>query len=388
MGRMGNDERMKILLLTTNTGQGHNSAAGALSARLRALGCETITGDILKTGRRNVSAGVSGTYVALVRHAPHFFGGLYHIGEMVSSSRTHSPIYYLNTLYADSFRRRLSEIRPDLIVCTHIFSAQALTCLRERGFDRTPAVAVMTDYCWSPFWEETRLDRYYIPSPLLTQQFTSRGIPAEKIVPIGIPASASPIRDAERSAARHGLSLREDRPVFLCIGGSMGVGDMVRVCRELAGCLPGAQILAVCGSNRRLYERVASLPGVRAYAYSDEVERMMRAADVLVTKPGGLTITEAAVCRLPMVLTSPIPGGELYNARFFAGLGMAAFVPHPGEAARAACALAEDAQAAQTMRQAQARHVPQDAAERMAGDMTALVRSLTSRMPTEAAMGS
>lgn len=370
---------MKVLLLTTATGQGHNSAASALSGRLRERGCEPVTKDILKSGRRNVSARVSGTYTAMVRHVPWFFGGLYHLGERVSSSRMHSPIYYLNSLYSDSFRRRLGEIAPDLIVCPHIFSAQALTFLREKGLSRTPAVAVMTDYTWSPFWEETRLDRYYIPSPLLREEFISHGIPAEKIVPTGIPVDAGFASEADRSAARQALRLAPDHPVFLCMGGSMGVGDMVHVCRELEARVPEAQILAVCGSNRRLCERITGMPGVRAFSYTDQVEQMMTAADVLITKPGGLTITEAAVRRLPMVLTGPIPGGETYNARFFSRLGMAAYAVRPEEAARQASELAADPGRTQAMRRAQQRYVPEDAAGGMTDDMLAFARKIVSQ---------
>lgn len=365
---------MKVLFLTTATGQGHNAAAQAISRRLRARGCETVIGDILKSGRRDVSAHVSGTYNTLVTHARGFFGFLYRLGTLVSSSRVHSPIYWLNSLYADSFQRRLEQIAPDAVVCTHIFSAQALTYLREHGRSRLPAMAVITDYDWSPFWEETRLDRYILPAPELTGDFVRRGVPAEKLEPLGIPVSVSPEEREEPAAARAALGLPEKGTVFLCMGGSMGSGDLARVCAVLRGLRPDAQVLAVCGVNRKLFEKVSCLPGVKAYPYTREAGRMMDAADVLITKPGGLTITEAAVRGVPMVLTCPLPSGELDNAAFFSRLGMALYCPKPAEAARAACRLAADPERQAGMRRAQRRHVPPHAAERIADELVALVR--------------
>ena len=242
---------MKVLFLTTATGQGHNTAAGAVSESLRARGCETIVGDVLKSGEKDVSGRVSGLYDRIVLHAPHFFGMLYGLGGLVSSSRVHSPIYYLNTLYSASFQRKLAEIAPDVIVCTHIFSAQALTYLREKGRSRVPALAIMTDYTCSPFWEETRLDRYVIPSPLLTDEFVRKGVPAAKILPAGIPVDSRFARKTDRVQARRQFGLPPDRTVFLLMGGSMGYGGMQRICGDLLARMPDALVAVVCGRNKK-----------------------------------------------------------------------------------------------------------------------------------------
>ena len=363
---------MKVLFLTTATGQGHNTAAGAVSESLRARGCETIIGDVLKSGEKDVSGRVSGLYDRMVLHAPHFFGMLYGLGGLVSSSRVHSPIYYLNTLYSASFQRKLAEIAPDVIVCTHIFSAQALTYLREKGRGRVPALAIMTDYTCSPFWEETRLDRYIVPSPLLTDEFVRKGVPAEKIVPDGIPVAARFARKTDRMQARRQLGLPPDRTVFLLMGGSMGYGGMQRICGDLLRQMPEALVAAVCGRNKKLYARLHGVQNVRAYTYIDSVDLLMDAADVLLTKPGGLSSTEAAVKRMPTVFTSPIPGGETCTAEFFSSLGLADFARKPSEAARAACVLASDPGRRDAMRRAQETYIPVDAAVRIADEIFAL----------------
>ena len=173
---------MKVVILTTATGQGHNAASQAVAHYLETRGCETVVDDVLRTGKKDASAPVSALYSGIVTHAPWFFGALYHAGELVSSSRRHSPIYYLNTLYADDFAKKLNALGADVIVCPHIFGAQALTCLKLKGRIRAPAVGIMTDYTCSPFWEETRLEKYVIPSPLLAEEFAGKGIPREKLV--------------------------------------------------------------------------------------------------------------------------------------------------------------------------------------------------------------
>ena len=365
---------MKVLFLTTATGQGHNTAAGAVSETLRERGCETVIGDVLKSGEKDVSGRVSVLYDRMVLHAPHFFGMLYGLGGLVSSSRVHSPIYYLNTLYSASFQKKLAEIAPDVIVCTHIFSAQALTYLREKGRSRVPALAIMTDYTCSPFWEETRLDRYIIPSPLLTDEFVRKGIPAEKIVPAGIPVESRFARKTDRARARRQLGLPPDRTIFLLMGGSMGYGGLQRICGDLLRQMPDALVAAVCGRNKKLYDRLRGVQNVRAYTYIDSGDLLMDAADVMLTKPGGLSSTEAAVKGVPTVFICPIPGGETCNAEFFSSLGMADFSRKPSEAARAACALAGDPDQRDAMRRAQETYIPTGAAARIADEILALGR--------------
>ena len=355
----------------TATGEGHNSAAKAVSQQLNERGCETFIGDILKTGHRDVSSHVSNMYRNLVIHAPGFFGFLYHLGVLISSKKVHSPIYWLNSLYADSFERRLEQIMPDAVVCTHIFSAQAMTYLRESGRSQLPSFAIITDYDWSPFWEETHLDRYFLPAPELTGDFARRGVPANKLVPIGIPVNVTPANRETPFEARRALGLSEDRPVFLCMGGSMGYGNMAEVCSILYDLCPQAQILAVCGTNQSLYNKIAVLPGVKAFGYIDKVGRMMDAADVLITKPGGLTITEAAVRRVPMVLTCPLPSDEQNNAEFFSRYGMALFCPNVSDAAHAAFQLTLDPKRTARMKCAQKLHVPPDAASQIAENLIA-----------------
>lgn len=343
---------MKFLILSTATGEGHNSAAKALKESLEKRGCEASVTDPLKLGRRDASLPVSRMYAHITVYHPFFFGLLYHIGETVSSSRHHSPIFYLNAIYADSLYKKIQTQKPDAIVCTHVFCAQAITRIREKYLCEASAVGVMTDYACIPFWEETRLDSYIIPSRKLENEFIKKGIPAEKLEPLGIPAGERFCRKGSKEAARQELGFSA-KHIFLIMSGSMGYGKIQKLAAALVKLVPDAQAVVLCGENKKLYSGLCGLNNIRPYEYTENVDIFMDAADVLLTKPGGLSSSEALAKGIPLVFTCPIPGCEEKNAAFISSLGAAACARNVSEAAEFAKRLAEDTDAARRMVEAQ-----------------------------------
>jgi processive 1,2-diacylglycerol beta-glucosyltransferase len=218
----------------------------------------------------------------------------------------------------------------------------------------------MTDYTCSPFWEETRLDKYIIPSALLFEEFARKGIPREKIVPVGIPVNARFKEKFPKEQAREMLSIHNNR-VFAVMGGSMGYGEIPQIVEALHERMPDSLVIAACGKNKKLFETLGGIENVIPLSYTEDINIVMDAADVLVTKPGGLSSTEAAVKRVPIVFSRTIPGGEARNAEFFASLKMAAVAKTPKEAARAACKIALDKALAQQMLDAQEKYIDANA---------------------------
>jgi processive 1,2-diacylglycerol beta-glucosyltransferase len=363
---------MKVVILTTATGQGHNSAAAAVANYLETRGCEAVVTDVLKTGKKDASGPVSALYDKMVTYAPWVFGMLYHAGELISSCRHHSPIYYLNTLYAAGFMEKLGALHADVIVCPHLFSGQALTYLKQKGMINTPAVSIQTDYTCSPFWEETRLEKYIIPSPLLFEEFARKGIPREKLVPVGIPVDARFKKKYPKEQAREMLGIHSQK-VFAVMGGSMGYGEIPKIVEALHGRMPDALVVAACGNNQKLFEKLQGIKNVMPLKYTKDINIVMDAADVLVTKPGGLSSTEAAVKRVPLVFSRPIPGGEARNAEFFASLKMAAVAKTPSAAAASACEIAENPALMQQMVDAQEKYIDRDADEHIGDIILGLV---------------
>lgn len=362
---MEQKRKPRVVLLPTATGQGHRSASAAIAEALGGEACEAVILDVLKSGRRDVSFGVSRTYEAVTVHAPWLFRMLYDAGNFVSSAKRHSPVYYVNALNARPLSEKLRALGPDVVVCPHIFSAQTMTWLRLHGRCTVPTLGVMTDYTCSPFWEETALDAYIIPAPELTGEFVRKGMPKEKLYPLGIPVSSRFLRPRDTAGARAALGVREPR-VYLLMGGSMGFGQLPQTAAALAALDPQARIFALSGHNETAYRRLCSIRGITALPYTGEIDRLMDAADVLLTKPGGLSSTEAAARRLPIVFTCPIPGCESVNSDFFVSMGMALSADRPEEAARLAVGLAGDAAACARMRAAQLAHIPGTAAAQIA----------------------
>lgn len=364
---------MKLLLLSTATGQGHNSASDSIKEYLDSKGCETLAMDVLKCGKKNTSLRASRLYTYVTVYLPDFFGLIYRLGDFISSSRRRSPVFYLNSLYAGSLYKKITDFKPDVIVCTHLFGAQAVTYIREKYGLRIPAVGIMTDYVCIPFWEETRLDKYIIPARELVGEFVKKGIPEEKIVPIGIPVKARFKNSGSKQEARAKFNLSGGH-VFAIMGGSMGFGRIVRLSTELLRAVPDAKVAVVCGSNKNLYKKLCGIKNVFAFEYIDNVNELMDAADVLLTKPGGLSSTEAAVKRVPIVFTSPIPGCEEKNAEFLCRRGMAVSAGNVDKAVAAASRLLFDPAAVNKMLDAQKRYISGDAAEKIGDFLLGLLR--------------
>ena len=230
--------------------------------------------------------------------------------------------------------------------------------MKQKGRLTIPCVAVATDYACIPFWEETNCDYYVVPHKDLIPEFASCGIPEEKLLPLGIPVRPAFARPASKEDVRRHLGLPENAPLFLVMSGSMGFGKVHLLAHELVSRLEnGEQAVIICGNNKK---RMRSLrlqfhknPNVHIIGFTRHVAEYMAAADVLFTKPGGLSSTEAAVRRVPLVHTDPIPGCETKNRAFFVSRGMSVTGAHQKELAEAGISLAHDDARQIAMRDAQ-----------------------------------
>ncbi len=364
---------MRVLILSCNTGQGHNAAGKAIQETFAGRGIECQMMDALLLAGEKVSRRVSGAYCGLTTRFPRGFEWLYKAGGTLSSSRWKSPVYLANIPYA---RRLLEVIRQgeyDRVVTPHLFPAEALTHLRRRAGLDVPCYAIATDYTCIPFWEETELDRYMIPHRDLIPDFAKKGLAEEKLLPIGIPVSLRFRRHVPKEQARAALGIPAEGTVYLVMTGSMGFGNVADIGAALLE--RGGYICILGGNNQKmkesLRERFVGEPRLRVLDYTDEVNQYMDASDVLLTKPGGLTSTEAAVKNIPIIHTAPIPGCETVNAHFFSERGLSLCRTDPQEIAEAAAQLAQDPAMREKMRKAQKEHINPMAAEDICDRITA-----------------
>ena len=361
---------MKALILSCNTGQGHNEAGLAIQEGLLERGIDCEFADTLRFAGEGVSRKASGLYVGTTIHAPAVFGGLYWIADHIGNPRLHSPVYWLNRLYRDRLLEHVEKSGADVVVAPHLFPAQTLTSLRAEGRLTVPAVAVATDYTSIPFWEETRMDAFVIPHPDLTEEFIKKGLDPAVLYPLGIPVRKAFSDRTDPAAARKRLGLPPDVPTVLIMSGSMGYGhleQLIRRMRERGG--PTVHMVVMGGNNEPLKARLRQLfgadPGVRVLDFTREVPLYMDACDLLFSKPGGLTSTEAAVKNLPLIHTAPIPGCETKNALFFAARGLSVYPTRPEDQVEAALALLLSRSKRERMRKAQRTAIPADARDRI-----------------------
>ena len=182
---------MKVLILSCNTGGGHNAAAQAIAEAIREHGeCAEVL-DYLSLAGKGVSKLVGDGYVKVVKKAPAMFGMAYKLGMVVSRLMKKSPVYYANARMARYLEEYLQENPVDAIVMPHLYPAETITYMRRNGFALPLTVAVMTDYTCIPFWEETDCDYYITPHKKLHPEIIKRGIPAYKLKAFGIPVSGS-----------------------------------------------------------------------------------------------------------------------------------------------------------------------------------------------------
>ena len=196
------------------------------------------------------------------------------------------------------------------MVCVHAFSGMLMTEVRRVWDLQIPCYFVATDYTCSPTVEQSDVDGYFIPDSALAGEFVRAGLNSLRLIPSGIPVKQAFYTRQEASAARRKLEL-PDRLTVLLMCGSMGCGPIHRIARELLQQLPEqVTLVAVCGNNEKLYEVLQEItdPRLRVLGYCREIPAYMDAADMIVTKPGGLSSTEAAVKHLPMVLINAVGG--------------------------------------------------------------------------------
>ena len=193
---------MKILILSCNTGEGHNSAGKAVMEAALLRGHEVEFMDLMLLGGKTVSHMVGGAYISIVRHIPAFFSLLYKVGGLISSSTRKSPVYYANSLLAGRLDRYIKEHSFDLILTPHLYAAEVLTCLKHRGLLSVPVIAIGTDYTCIPFWEETDCDCYIVPQKDLLGELIHKVTYTFPVINVCYPSEGSAGRTYPQRASK------------------------------------------------------------------------------------------------------------------------------------------------------------------------------------------
>lgn len=321
----------RIAILHATAGSGHKSAALALASAIGSLapGARVREVDTLVFASRFYRSTYSQGYNAMAQRAPQLWGALYHLWAQQRVHRAAGPTREAFDRFSlRSLVRVVEREHPDAVVCTHFLPVEALSPRRGLGRLRVPLYVVITDFTAHPMWAYPHVDRYFVASDEVADELHGHGVPRERIEVTGIPVDPRFAKAIGRDAARARFRLERAEPVVLVMGGGSGVGPMGDLARRLAQLPSRPQVVVVCGTNRRLLAEVEALAEshagrVRALGFTTEVDVLLEAADVVVSKAGGLTCAEALVKRAPLVVFRPTPGQEVRNAQYLEGGGAA-----------------------------------------------------------------
>ncbi len=318
---------MKILLLTCNTGQGHNSTADSIKEKFVNKGIECEIADALSFVSPKMSDFICNTHAKLYKYAPVIFDMGYELAEKHPSVFANDSVAY-NFFCLGVKKLEDYVVKNEItgIISVHMFCALMVTELKKNEALNLKTAFVSTDYTCHPGVQESDMDAYFIPHENLVGEFVACGVPEEKIIASGIPVKNIFYEKGDKTEAKKSLGLKEDQKHILMMCGSMGCGPMEEMTEKIKAIMPeNAHLTVVCGTNEKLKKKIEkhSTGNVTVLGFVNNVSLLMDSADLYVTKPGGLSTTEAAQKRLPLAFIDAVSGCESYNRYFFLTRGMA-----------------------------------------------------------------
>lgn len=317
-----------VLLVSASTGTGHLRAAEALRDSLRqgdpARVVEHV--DLLELAPRWIRTAYGDGYELLATRTPWIWKQVYRRTDSEQGDQARWGPIAQRVLFRE-FQRLLLARRWDVCVCTHFLPGQLAA--GQPGFP--PFAMVITDLTLHRYWAQPRVPRYFVASDSLAEALRPR-VPRATVQTTGIPVAPRFAAPPTREEARASLGLDARRPVVLVMGGGLGLGVDETAAAVMRARVPELQVLVVCGRNAAAAERLraSGAGGLQVSGYVRDVERYVAAADLVVTKPGGLTTSEVLALGRPLLLTRPIPGQEEGNSRVLcaAGAALSAASPH------------------------------------------------------------
>lgn len=333
----------KVLIMSASTGGGHNRAAKAMKDEIEKkcidgehITCEII--DSLKLINTTMDKIISSGYEKSAKYTPKAWGGVYKMSDANIVSKHEYKGNLFNTLLASKLKKLLKERKPDLIIGTHPFPMIALSTLKKKypyrnafnSFFVPPLISVLTDYTAHSTYIQDEIDYYIAGDEYVKEVLISEGVDGDKIKPYGIPVEKSFLEHREKSVVLEELGLAPDKFTVLLMGGSFGAGNIKDTLKELLEIDRGFQIIVITGRNETLKEKLEKSlekytidKNISILGFTQDMNDILSAVDIIVSKPGGLTTTECLLKELPMIIPYYIPGQEEENMDFLSNCGAA-----------------------------------------------------------------
>lgn len=327
----------KILILTGRFGEGHQQAAKAIqeAANVEVPNVETEIVDFMASAYPNLYPISQFVYMKGIKKFPQLYGFIY--------KKTYETNYFsqkLNSLFSVGMRKMLKllqEVKPTVVVSTYPFASSVFSKLKEYGLTNVPLVTVITDFTHHSYWMHPFTDQYIVGSQEIRSKLIQLGIPAESVASTGIPIRTNFLKRWDRKEIIQKYQLETDIPTILIMGGGDGlIGDGFLNNQTLERIPHRLQLIILCGHNDMLRyqlhkELIHSKHRIEIKGFTNNVDELMAVSDIIITKPGGVTTSEALAMELPMLLYKPLPGQEEDNAKYLMNAGAAIQALNPSE---------------------------------------------------------
>jgi len=316
--------KKRVLLLSEGFGTGHTQAAHALSMGLRLLSRHVET-HVLELGaflHPTLAPWIFTAYRKTVTVQPRLCGLMYRTHKKSLNRFTRLALHRI--FYAQT-AEILRQLQPDAIVCTHPFPNAVISRLKQAGLD-IPLCTVVTDYDVHGTWVNPEVNKYLVSTQQVRSKLLQLGVPSDSIQVTGIPVHPNFWRSNSREKLRKRFGLKA-MPTVLVMGGGWGLVRPDDFLPELFAWRDKVQFVICLGSNEKALTAMSNderfrHENIRLIGFTKEIDKWMDTADLLITKPGGMTCTEALAKGIPMLFYSPIPGQEEENLHYFTQLGL------------------------------------------------------------------
>jgi processive 1,2-diacylglycerol beta-glucosyltransferase len=322
----------RILILSASAGAGHLRAAEALELALRQLAPNAMVRnvDVLSLATKTFNRLYGQAYLDFVNRAPHVLGYFYDLLDQPrrKNSRTDKLRLIVEKLNLRPFLDLLRSEPWDLIVNTHFLPAEIIASLRRRRRLTIRHVTVTTDFETHRLWVHKPCEHYFVATGEGAAYLESWGIPKQDITVMGIPIHPVFSRERPRSEYLDSQGLEGDRPVLLQLAGGFGVGPIEKIYQALLDLEVPVEIVVASGRNKTVGKKLSKIKVPRRHltkilGFTNEIDELMGAADIVVSKPGGLTVSETLARGAAMAVVNPIPGQEARNSDFLLENGAA-----------------------------------------------------------------
>ncbi len=315
---------MRILIFSAATGGGHKRAAAAIEAKIKAISPETDVKvvDAMKAIGKVYDKTVCGGYHFMATKIPNIYGKCYKITDR--KTLMYRAVMKSNTLMSDKLLDTINDYAPDIVIICHPFVTTMISKLRRQGKTNVKAISLITDYDAHRTYIVPNIDAYVLAEPQMAKKLTDEyEVEKDIIYPLGIPIFDRFTEPFSKEEICNREGLDPNVPTVLLMAGSFGVTSVLNFYKQLAEKAENMQFIVITGRNKKLYSKLEKLVNemgmqdrTKLLFFIDNVEDYMHISDIIVTKPGGLTVTESLACNLPLAIYSAFPGQERCNAIF------------------------------------------------------------------------